>query len=752
MKTFVFDFKKDYISSNFIDYINSHNNDNVLIQLFCGELENLDFYAKKVKDTFFNAVIIGTSTAGEIKEDKILENSVIIVISVFENTTLKVSYSSNKDEYQRAKELLKDVLVKNTKAIICFSDGLHSDLSNFLAGVNDFLPKGIIFAGGVAGDNNRFKKTHVICNGKVLCNGSVMVSLNSDTLKVENFYNFGWSDVGVGHLVTKAKGNIIYTIDNKPAIEFYKRYLGKEAIDAFPNSTVFFPLIVKRGDKLMARVVIGIREDGSLILESDIKEGEKVKIGVAKKDDLIDVDATFNIDVESFFIYVCSAVKKILPNLMVEEIRPFSKIAKTAGFFTYGEFFTNDKVWLFNYTMTVLALSEKEEEKKIHIKNREIKSDDLLENKILINLVKTISKEYEYTNKLLEDKIKVERENLRNLENLYQQLISIMSEGVLIIDDLFRIRAVNRSFLEMIGGNIEIFYNIDFFLENFSTYLKEGKKSFETKLFTKNGTKEVLVNVSPIKDDKCKCFLVSVSDISELKKHERELLERRKLSQMGEMLNMIAHQWRQPLNALSAIAISLDLKSSMGKIDENEIREESKKIQDIVQEMSKVIDDFLALTKENEEKTKFFVKDVIYEALNLIKPQLENNNIKIEVEIKDNIEIFSYKRDIVYILLNFLSNARDALLEKSGERKVFIRSYADDKFVYFEVEDNGGGIPDKIKDRIFEPYFTTKITNGVGLGLYMSKRVAQEILKGDISFENTKEGVKFILKVPLKED
>ena len=747
MKNFIFDLKEDSFSKDFVDYINSC--ENVLIQLFCGDIENLKFFARNLKDIFINAVIIGTSTAGEIKEDRVLENSVVVSISIFEKTTLKVACSTNKNEFERGRELVKKVLDKNTKAIICFSDGLNTNLANFLDGVNDILPQGVIFAGGAAGDNYKFDKTYVVCNGNILSSGSVMVSLNSDVLKAENFYNFGWIGVGIEHTVTKAKGDIVYTIDNKPAIEFYKRYLGKEAIENFPIGSLVFPVIVKRGDKLLARAVIGINKDGSLVLSGDIKEGEKIRIGIGNKEDLIDIDAKFNIDVESFFIYSCAARRKVIPNIIVEEIKPFANIAKTSGFFTYGEFFTNGKVWLFNYTMTVLALSEKED-KEIYIKNRDIKNDELLQNKILVNLVKTISTEYEDVNKLLENKIKIKNENLRSLESLYKQLISIMSEGVLIIDDMFRIRAVNNAFLDMLGeDNIKIFHSIDLYLENFSKYLKEGKKSFETKLFTKNGTKEVLVNVSPIQDIKCKCFLVTISDVSELKKHERELLEQRKLAQMGDMLNMIAHQWRQPLNALSAMAIELDLKASLGDVDIKEIRDRSKKIQKIVQKMSKVIDDFFAITKLNDEKSNFSVSEVIEDALKLIRPQIESYDIHIEIEIKDDVEIFNYKRDIVYILLNFLSNARDVLKDKKENKKIWIRSYIKNGFVYFEVEDNGGGVPEEIKDRIFEPYFTTKLIEGVGLGLYMSKRVAKEILKGDVYFENTKDGVKFILKVPL---
>lgn len=738
MKTYVINLSKEWFDKELIEKI--QNSKNVLIQLFCGEIEKLNDYVKKLTSFFPEAILIGATTDGEIENSHILENSTVVAVSIFENTNLKIAYENLEDEYDIGKNLVKKLLTSNTKAIIAFSEGLGFNAERFLKGANEFLNKNIILAGGLAGDNSRFEKTFIVCNDKIYEKGAVGVSLNSDVLKVANFYNFGWEGVGIEHTITKAKGNVVYEIDGIKADEFYSKYLGDEIKNKLPKTGIIFPLMVKRDNKDVARAVINKNKDGSLVFGGMLKEGEKVKIGIANEN-VVNLDIEFDFLPESFFIYSCMARKKVV-DFIEKEITPFSNIAPTAGFFTYGEFFTLKKARFFNQTMTLLALSENYKTSSVYIMGD--KKNE--EQKALWHLINAISSDYEKVYKKLQEEVKKEYKELKNKEHYFMKLCNTMSEGVLILDKDFKIKSFNKPFLQIysLDENDIINKHIDEIITDFS---KKINKSYSFESILKND-KEVFINFSKIDENN---YLVTISDLSEFKFQERKLLEQSKLAQMGEMINMIAHQWRQPLNTLSAIAIELEMKEAMDIIDNEDIKKASAKIQKIVQDMSNVINEFLNVAKNSSKKETFLINDIINDVLGLIKAQFISHNIDINLDIEDEIILTSYKSDVLHILLNLITNARDVLDErKKDNKKIYIRAYKKDNFVYIEIEDNAGGVDEKIIDRIFEPYFTTKEPGkGTGLGLYMSKKIAKERLKGDLCVENSKEGAKFILKIPF---
>jgi len=236
----------------------------------------------------------------------------------------------------------------------------------------------------------------------------------------------------------------------------------------------------------------------------------------------------------------------------------------------------------------------------------------------------------------------------------------------------------------------------------------------------------------------------------EIKEKEKMLYLQAKQAQMGEMINMIAHQWRQPLNAISANLIKLELKLQMGELSNKELEKNLKFLQEQIQKLSQIINDFMNFSKENKKINKFKIIDAIDEVLEIIEPQLKNHNINLEVNIDKNLEITTYKRELQHILINLLTNARDVLDEKNLENKnIKIKVYTEkeNNKVKIIVEDNAGGISKNIQDKIFNPYFTTK-EKGTGLGLYMSKMIANKILHGNLYFE-TNGKTKFIIEIPL---
>ncbi len=243
--------------------------------------------------------------------------------------------------------------------------------------------------------------------------------------------------------------------------------------------------------------------------------------------------------------------------------------------------------------------------------------------------------------------------------------------------------------------------------------------------------------------------------IEEIRKKDRALMQQSKLADMGEMIGAIAHQWRQPLNALALNIQLIEEMAEQGELSAKEASRLVRKSMDAIQFMSKTIDDFRNFYREDKQKQKFRVDEAIENTINLQKAQLQAREIEIETELEP-LQIVGYKNDFMQVVLNLISNAKDAILERKKEDRSFIgkikvTARREGKDIVVTVEDNGGGIDKGIIDRIFEPYFTTKEEGkGTGLGLNMSKRIIEEKLGGVLSVKNGKNGAIFTIR--LKEN
>ena len=741
----------------------------VLIQVFCGEDGGkLKETVLSLKGDFPYAKIISTTTDGEINQEDVTTNTTILSFTQFEKTTLNLAYMKEKNSYFSGMKLAKKLVNKKTKLLICFADGLSCNGEEFLQGIAS-VSKDVIVAGGLAGDNSRFRSCYVGIGAEVYSNGVVGVALDSDILQVKNFFNFGWEAIGLRHSITKADGNRVYMIGDLSAVDFYKKYLGDEIAQELPSTGIEFPLILDEQGFKKARAVTHRYKDGSLGFAGNVREGEGVYLGIANYENMLieDIAGLGSSVAESFFIYSCMARRRFLPDMISKEIKLFSDLAPTAGFFTYGEFYTGEEMELLNQTLTAVSLSEIQDETKrlaYHSPDTKLKISKSKTFQALMNIINVTAKElHEQT--LQQQKINQELEAKTNTLNLIQQLSNLsswefdmQSNRLLLSSNGYKRFSIDPrdpaptldEFVEMILPE----YREKF--KEFTKALLDGDiHSITFKVKVSNGKVLTLIeSAKMIFDGDVPVKAIGTSlDITEVKAKDDLLIQQSKLAQMGEMVNMIAHQWRQPLHAISTTAIELDMKSKMDMLSKEDVARLTALIEYMTQNMSQTIDDFISFTKPTHYKEKINFRALVDEVLKIIGVQLKNHDIEIELDIGDDIYLKTYKKELEHVIINLLSNAREAFGDEAVMKKIILRVRKEADICVVDVKDNAGGIENEVLERIFEPYFTTKASSkGTGLGLYMSKKIVEEHLGGTIGVKNVDGGAEFTLKIKVCDD
>ena len=232
--------------------------------------------------------------------------------------------------------------------------------------------------------------------------------------------------------------------------------------------------------------------------------------------------------------------------------------------------------------------------------------------------------------------------------------------------------------------------------------------------------------------------------IQEQKEQEQMMIHQSRLASMGEMLVNISHQWRQPLNRVASFIMNMQIHIMDNYKKEKYLLDKLEESQEQLEYMSSTIDDFSNFYKTKKEKEEFFVSQSIENAYTIIKSSLVSNSIIIENEIINDFKVLSYSSELSQVILNLLQNAKDALIiNKIQNPKIIIVVETNKIF----VQDNAGGIPIDILDKIFDPYFTTKEKqDGTGVGLYMSKMILEKNFNAKISVSNKNDGARFLLE------
>lgn len=281
--------------------------------------------------------------------------------------------------------------------------------------------------------------------------------------------------------------------------------------------------------------------------------------------------------------------------------------------------------------------------------------------------------------------------------------------------------------------------------------IREDKSSFSALINIKNTTiKSQLFRI------------LTIIDISDIKRKEALLAEQTKLAAMGEMIGNIAHQWRQPLNIISVISSGTRLKKEMDLLTDDMLVDALKTISETTEHLSNTIDVFKDFLKENKEKSLFNLSQNIMNNISLIDTILNENEIEIDLDLDDSIYIYNFANEFSQAFINILHNASDAIafkLKKGSLKIIKITTKQLDGHAIIEIADNAGGINSEIINKIFEPYFTTKHKfQGTGLGLYMTHKIIQESMKGKINVSNntftykTQECFGALFKITLKNN
>ena len=324
-----------------------------------------------------DAIVFGCSSAGEISDVIVKDNTISLTAIEFDKTCLKlVSVKVNKmnDSFKAGVNIGRMLSDKHLKHVMVLSDGLKVNGVDLTSGIKSNLLNTSV-TGGMAGDGEDFEKTFVIRNNEILENAVLGLGFYGDSLNVSYSAKGGWDGFGIERLVTKSKKNVLYELDGKPALEIYKNILGEDA-KKLPSSGLLFPVNMKKGkdDIAVVRGISGINEkDKSLIFGVNIQEGVSLRLMKGNIDRLITgakesaVSACITLKENSELVIVISCIGRrlVLKQLVEEEIEIIRNVVgdnpKITGFYSYGEIAPLEDVSLcelHHQTMTITTLSE----------------------------------------------------------------------------------------------------------------------------------------------------------------------------------------------------------------------------------------------------------------------------------------------------------------------------------------------------------------------------------------------------------
>jgi hypothetical protein len=334
---------------------------------------------KELAQSYPDAIFTGCSTAGEIINESVRDSTLIFTAIEFEKVQVQSARADLKEtgynSLEIGEKLVSQLPKEGLKHVFVVSDGLKVNGTELVKGFTDLLPDHVTLTGGLAGDGADFARTVIVePDGTIAAESIAAIGFYGDSLQIGYGSRGGWDSFGLDRLVTKSTGNVLYEIDNQPALDLYKSFLGDKAKD-LPSSGLLFPLSMRDSEDRtpVVRTILGINEEEkSLTFAGDIPEGSFVKLMKANNDRLINgaeeaaIAAKDGNDQSPDFALLVSCVgrKLVLKQMVEEEVESVSQVLNRpviAGFYSYGEiapFNSNARCELHNQTMTITTFRE----------------------------------------------------------------------------------------------------------------------------------------------------------------------------------------------------------------------------------------------------------------------------------------------------------------------------------------------------------------------------------------------------------
>jgi two-component system CheB/CheR fusion protein len=358
---------------------------------------------------------------------------------------------------------------------------------------------------------------------------------------------------------------------------------------------------------------------------------------------------------------------------------------------------------------------------------------------------------------------------LESRKNELEDVVSFTPNPIMIYNENGTLLMMNQAWTELTGYTIRDIPNIQSWRtkackENNSFEQIDMEKLFlenlplnvgEVKILTKDN-KELtwILSVSPLKNryNEMRVVIASAMDITQLQRNEELMLLQSRQAAMGDMIGMIAHQWRQPLSVIGMVANNLKAALALQKeITVHDIEKLTSVLDEQTQYLSHTIDDFRTFFKPEKAKEKISLCKIFDKLKSMLLQTLENNNIILEFTHNCSIEIVTYPNELVQVLLNLINNAKDAIKERQIQNgKIIIDTQVDTENLTILIKDNAGGIDKSVITNLGEPYVTTKSKNGTGLGIYMSLMILGKHFHGNLTWKNCDDGSCFTIILPLQ--
>ena len=357
------------------------NADNCQLVLGFGSSENIikpELY-QHLKNIYPNACIVLASTAGEIMDNMVFDDSVVVTAIELEKSSIscvKTNIKSHVNSFEAGQYLMNELAKEDLKSVFIISDGTFVNGTDLVSGFNEKNVSQVPITGGLAGDAARFEQTFTGLN-EIPAQGNVIaVGFYGAALEIGHGSFGGWDEFGHERIITKSDKNVLYEIDGKNALDLYKQYLGDFVAD-LPGSALLFPLSIRisGSDQNLVRTILSVNEqDKSMTFAGNLPEGSKVRLMKAKFDRLIDAAATAasssyhpikNTEPQLAILISCVGRKLILQDRIDEEVEAAKSIlgdhTAITGFYSYGEispFTTGTQCELHNQTMTITTITE----------------------------------------------------------------------------------------------------------------------------------------------------------------------------------------------------------------------------------------------------------------------------------------------------------------------------------------------------------------------------------------------------------